>query len=184
MRADNAAAFEAALASHRGQGRTGSGNRRRHRRRHRRHRETQTETETGNETQIETQTLIVEAFVPGGELVLQGVLTQGALHVLASVAVSEGPRTRDGERLAGGMVAHAAAALGLGHGPIHAVCRVNVHGVFILTLSPWPMEARLASRLRFATRDGVRPAREGITLPELLLRHAAGEALDAYGREV
>jgi hypothetical protein len=128
-------------------------------------------------------TLLVEAWVPGAEVVLQGVLTRGALHVLAVVETSHGPRTREDERLAGGMAAHAAAALGLGHGPIHAVCRINASGVFVLALAPWPMETALARSIRFATLGGAPEARYGITLAEILLRHAVGDNLDHYGRE-
>ena len=127
--------------------------------------------------------VLVEAWVPGAEVVLQGVLTRGALHVLAVVETSHGPRTREDERLAGGMVAHAAAALELGQGPVHAVCRINASGVFVLTLAPWPMEVRLARSLRFATVSGAADARHGMTLAEILLRHAVGENLDGYGRE-
>jgi hypothetical protein len=127
--------------------------------------------------------LLVEAFIPGWELVLQGVLTAGALHVLALLASPDAPHTPDAERLAGGVVAHAAAALGLRHGPLHAVCRVNDHGVFLVTLAPWAIEARLARVLRFATRAGAARSGRGLTLAEILLRHAIGESLDDYGRE-
>jgi hypothetical protein len=126
--------------------------------------------------------LIVEAYVPGDEITLQGVLTHGAFHVLAVIAAGTS-RPSDDVRMAAGMTAHAAAALGLRHGPLHAVCRVYGQEVFVLGLWPWPIQGPEASALRFATLGGADHPRYGITLSEILLRHALGESLDAYGRE-
>lgn len=170
IRADDPAAFEAACERH---GRTETG-----RSGHREH---------GHTPQTRGAAdpgLIVEGYVPGGEIVLQGVLTRGALHVLAIVETWPGLRTPEDERRAAGLVAHASAALGLGHGPVHAVCRVNAGGVSMLMLAPWPMDARLARSLRFATVGGAADVRDGISLTEILLRHAIGEDLDCYGREM
>jgi hypothetical protein len=130
------------------------------------------------------RSLLVEAFVPGEEVVLQGVMTAGALHVLAVVDAPGAASSHDRSRAVAGLTAHAAAALGLRHGPVHAVCRVHEQGVVVLGLWPWPIEAGAAGALRFATREGVEPSRDGITLSELLLRHAVGESLDDYGRIV
>ena len=62
------------------------------------------------------------------------------------------------------------SALGLRHGPIHAECRVNDAGVFVLEVAARPIGGLCARALRF-TRDG------GATIPfeELLLRCAMGE---------
>ncbi len=137
--------------------------------------------------------LLVEGFVPGRELALEGVMEDGLLRVLA---IFDKPDPLDGpffeetiyvtpadlgdaerHRVAG-TIAHAALALGLTHGPIHAECRVNEAGVFVLEVAPRPIGGLCADVLRFATAE-----RGGITLETLLLRHARGEPLEGYGRE-
>jgi hypothetical protein len=130
--------------------------------------------------------LIVEGFVPGRELALEGVLEHGALRVLAIVdraGASGPPLTRDEERVVAGTIAHAASALGLTQGPVHAVCRANRSGVLVLEIVPWPPAAPETMALRFATLDRDSGGRAGISLEELLVRQAAGESLDGYGRE-
>ena len=78
------------------------------------------------------------------------------------------------------------AALGLRHGPIHAECRVNDGGVFVLEVAARPIGGLCARALRFiATICKRRSA--SISLEELLLRHALGEVagvLDAGAARV
>jgi biotin carboxylase len=136
--------------------------------------------------------LLVEGFLPGHEYALEGVLEGGALRVLAifdkpdpldgplfaeTIYVTPPPLARTAERAIAGTIAHAAAALGLHHGPIHAECRVNDAGIFVLEIAPRPIGGLCARALRFATER-----REGISLEELLLRHALGEPLEGFGR--
>jgi hypothetical protein len=71
-------------------------------------------------------------------------------------------------------ITRATAAIGLHHGPIHAECRVNAEGVFVLEVAARPIGGLCARALRFS------PAR--IPLEELLIRHALGEA-PAWRRE-
>ena len=151
--------------------------------------------------------VLVEGFIEGREYALEGVLEEGALRVLA---IFDKPDPLDGpffeetiyvtpttlpEYDAGAMgslpgartmaatVAHAAAAMGLRHGPIHAECRVNDAGVFVLEIAARPIGGLCARALRFATLASDGHERDGITLEELLLRQATGGSLDAYGRE-
>ena len=96
-------------------------------------------------------------------------------------------------------VGRAADAIGLRHGPVHAECRVNDRGVFALEVAARPIGGLCARALRF---QGVAYLRKGsrtfscavspekvrdpfLTRPleELLLRHALGEAPDAWCRE-
>jgi hypothetical protein len=74
-------------------------------------------------------------------------------------------------------VGSAAAALGLHHGPIHAECRVNASGVFVLEVAARPIGGLCARALEFDGACGVR-----IGLEELLLRHALGESPEAWVR--
>ena len=137
--------------------------------------------------------ILVEGYVAGAEFALEGVLEDGALRVLAIFEKPdplEGPYfeetiyatpprlAHDVQRTMAGTIAHAAAAIGLRHGPIHAECRLNDEGVFVLEVAARPIGGLCARALRF-----VSASRTGVTLEELLVRHALGEPLDGYGRE-
>lgn len=137
--------------------------------------------------------ILIEGFVAGREYALEGVLDHGLLRVFAifdkpdpldgpffeeTIYVTPAALGTDAQRHIAGTVAHAAAALGLRHGPIHGECRVNEFGVFVLEVAPRPIGGLCARALRFAGRGHV-----GLSLENLLLRHAAGESLDGYGRE-
>ena len=122
---------------------------------------------------------LVEDFVAGPEVALEGLLTRGTLRVLA---LFDKPDPLDGpffeetiyvtpSRLPVSVQAdiarctsHACRAMGLTEGPVHAELRINVVG------SPWIIEVNprsiggLCSRvLRFGT---------GQSLEELIIRHA------------
>jgi hypothetical protein len=79
-------------------------------------------------------------------------------------------------------VARAAAAIGLTHGPIHAECRVNDRGVYILEVAARPIGGLCAKTLRFQ-KGGERPLPNPVTLEELLIRHALGESPNDWRRE-
>jgi hypothetical protein len=58
---------------------------------------------------------------------------------------------------------------------VHAECRVNEHGVFVLEIAARPIGGLCARALRFRGRgDRV------VSLEELLLRHAVGEPVRGY----
>ena len=136
---------------------------------------------------------LIESFVPGREFAVEGVMTHGALRVLA---IFDKPDPLDGpffeetiyvtpsradERAQQGIrraVASAAHALGLWHGPIHAECRVNTRGVFVLEVAARPIGGLCSRSLRFT--DG---SRTDISLEEVLLRHALGQNISSVERE-
>jgi hypothetical protein len=152
--------------------------------------------------------LLVEGFVDGRDFVLEGVMQRGQLLVLAILAmdpsaashegasdeaVAEGgmgarraprvapriappPIVFDDQRRMAAMVVHGALAMGLRHGPLHAVCRVGEAGLFLRRIAGRPVGEPWASALRFVTETGATS-----TLDALLLRHAAGEALEGWG---
>lgn len=137
--------------------------------------------------------VLVEGFIPGLEYALEGVLEHGALRVLAIFAKPEpldGPYFEEtiyvtppglpeaSERAMADAVARAALAIGLHHGPIHAECRVNAHGIFVLEVAARPIGGLCSRSLRFVSPGGAE-----ISLETLLLRHASGERLDGYRRE-
>jgi hypothetical protein len=137
--------------------------------------------------------VIVESFVAGREFAVEGLLTHGRFEVLAvfdkpdpldgpffeeTIYITpsgESPELLEHMRRA---VAAAARAIGLHHGPIHAECRANDTGVFVLEVAARPIGGLRARALRFE-RDGAAQA----SLEELLLRHALGESTDGWTRE-
>jgi ATP-grasp domain/L-amino acid ligase C-terminal domain 2 len=127
--------------------------------------------------------MLVEGYIPGREVAVEGLLTDGALSISAIFDKPdplEGPYFEETiyvtpSRLPES-VQHAiekcardsARALGLSHGPIHAEFRVNEDGVWPLEVAPRPIGGLCARALRFSF-DG---ASEPIGLEELLVRHA------------
>ena len=136
--------------------------------------------------------LLIEAFVPGHEYALEGVLTNGQLTVFA---VFDKPDPLDGPffeeqiyvtppdlpaatyRAIVNTVQRAAAALGLSHGPVHAECRVNEHGVYVLEVAARPIGGLCSRVLRFED-DGVPRSLESV-----LLQHAVGHDVSRVSRE-
>jgi hypothetical protein len=152
--------------------------------------------------------VLVEGFIPGREFALEGLLHHGTLHVLAlfdkpdpldgpffeeTLYVTPSTIGPEGERHITAAVAQAAAAIGLRHGPIHAECRVNEQGVFVLEIAARPIGGLCARALRFEDGATVRlkpdpTYQDGSTvtacsLEELLLRHALGESPAGWSRE-
>ena len=70
--------------------------------------------------------------------------------------------------------AEAAAALGLVEGPIHAELRIDGDSVWMLELAARSIGGLCSRSLRFGM---------GVSLEELILRHALGLPLDDLGRE-
>ncbi len=129
--------------------------------------------------------VLIEGFIEGREVALEGVMNHGALHVLAlfdkpdpldgpffeeTIYVTPSAAPGPTQRAIAEGVSRAARALGLRHGPIHAECRVNDRGVFVIEVAARPIGGLCARALRFGQGDG--PL---ISLEELLLRHALGQ---------
>src|SRR5450432_1235821 len=127
--------------------------------------------------------VIVEGYIPGREVAVEGVLTDGVLRVLAvfdkpdplegpffeeTIYVTPSrlsdPELRELERCA----TEAVRAIGLTHGPVHAEFRINEDGVWPLEVAPRPIGGLCARALRFREPSG----EDSIDLEELLLRHA------------
>ena len=133
--------------------------------------------------------LLVEAFIPGQEVALEGLLTGGDLTVLA---MFDKPDPLDGpyfeetlyvtpSRLPAGVqsdiaeqTVKTAAAIGLREGPVHAEWRVNEQGVWLIDIAARSIGGLCSRALRFGS---------GLSLEELLLTHAAGGTIRDYKRE-
>lgn len=134
--------------------------------------------------------LLVERFIPGAEVALDGVLVHGVLQVLAVfdkpdpldgpyfeetlfITPSRLPVATQAELIAA--VQRACAASGVAEGMIHAEARINDAGVWLLEIAPRGIGG-LCGRVLDATL--------GMTSAEIVLRHAAGLPLPAQvGKE-
>jgi len=140
----------------------------------------------------EADVIQIEEYIPGGEYALEGILEHGTLRTLAifdkpdpldgpffeeTIYVTPSRATAASQRQIEDGVAAAIKALGLHHGPIHAECRVNGQGVFVLEVAARPIGGLCAKSVRMAVG--------GLTigLEEFLLRHALGEPLAEWTRE-
>jgi len=124
--------------------------------------------------------LLVEAFIPGVEVALDGVLSSGALRVLV---VFDKPDPLDGpyfeetlfitpsrlpdatQRELADAAERACVAAGVTDGVIHAEARVNDAGVWLLEIAPRGIGG-LCGRVLAATL--------GMGSAEIVLRHAVG----------
>ena len=129
--------------------------------------------------------LVIEAFIPGREYALEGLLVNGRLRVLA---LFDKPDPLDGpyfeetiyvtpshlpprmQRAAARDVEQACRYAGLVTGPVHAEFRVNDRGIWLLEIAPRSIGGLCGTVLTHAL---------GMTLEELILRHALGRPLPA-----
>src|SRR5947209_1504663 len=132
---------------------------------------------------------LVEDFIPGFEVALEGILTHGQLKVLT---LFDKPDPLDGpffeetiyltpsrlpeqvQQNIAHCVATAAASLGLREGPVHAELRVNEQGPWMLEIAGRSIGGLCSTVLEFGS---------GICLEELILRHATGEEITAIERD-
>jgi len=137
-----------------------------------------------------SETLLVERFVPGAEVAVEGLLGGGTLEVLA---VFDKPDPLDGPffeetiyvtpsrqpppvlAAVEATVASATAALGLREGPVHAELRIGPRGeLTVLEVAARSIGGLCARALRFGV---------GVSLEEVIIRHAVGAGLDGLRRE-
>ena len=133
--------------------------------------------------------LLVEEFIPGAEVALEGLLVGGTLHALALFDMPDpldGPffeetiyvtPSRLPEATQAGIAAvtrDACSALGLTEGPVHAELRLNERGPFVLEVAARSIGGLCSRTLTFGT---------GLSLEELILSHALGRPLESLERE-
>jgi len=132
----------------------------------------------------ERDQVLVESFLPGTEIAVEGLLRDGCLHVLA---VFDKPEPLDGpffeesyyitpSRLppalldrAAERLSQACAAYGLREGPVHGELRLHDGEAWIVEVAARTIGGDCARLLSFGA---------GRTLEELVLRHSLGWPLD------
>jgi hypothetical protein len=133
--------------------------------------------------------VLIEEFIAGPEVALEGLLAGGRLHVLA---LFDKPDPLDGpffeetlyitpsrhpaplQDAVTRAVSEGCAALGLVEGPIHAELRLSPGGPRLLEIAARSIGGLCGRALRFGV---------GVTLEELVLRHALGMHADPPPRE-
>ena len=140
--------------------------------------------------------VLVEEFVPGREVAVEGLVTQGSLRVLAmfdkpdpldgpffeeTIYVTPSRLTRTAQEDIAACAQAAVRALGLREGPIHAEIRHNDRGAWLIELAARPIGGRCSGALRFG--NGGSGLGAGMSLEELIIRHALGMELPTVERE-
>ena len=134
--------------------------------------------------------VLVEGFVAGPEVAVEALLVAGALQVLA---VFDKPDPLDGpffeetiyvtpsrqpavvQAWVATAVAEAAAGLGLREGPVHAELRLGADGrPVVIEVAARSIGGLCSRALRFGA---------GVSLEEVIVRHAIGAGLDGLRRE-
>ena len=124
------------------------------------------------------QRILVEGFISGTEVAIEGLLRGGRLEVLAifdkpdpldgpyfeeTIYTTPSRHSRSDQVAISTAAADAVEELGLTEGPIHAEARFNGSGVWMLELAARSIGGLCSRTLRFGL---------GMSLEELILRHA------------
>jgi biotin carboxylase len=132
--------------------------------------------------------LLIERYLPGVEVALEGLLTAGTLQTLAlfdkpdplegpffeeTIYVTPSRLPSATQDAIAARTAEAAAALGLREGPIHAELRINEEDVWLIEMAGRSIGGLCSTVLEFGS---------GVSLEDLILRHAAGLDLPSSDR--
>jgi biotin carboxylase len=133
--------------------------------------------------------ILAETYAPGAEVAVEALLRAGELEVLAvfdkpdplegpyfeeTIYVTPSRLPAEAQRRIEETAAAAAAALGLREGPVHAELRVDGDRIRVLELAARSIGGLCSRSLRFGA---------GISLEEVILRHALGLPLGDHARE-
>jgi len=142
-----------------------------------------------SEGYAEQDSLLVEDFIPGFEVALEGILTRGQLKVLTlfdkpdpldgpffeeTIYITPSRLPTDVQEAIARCVTIAAASLELREGPVHAELRINEQGPWMLEIAGRSIGGLCSTILEFGS---------GMCLEELILRHAIGEEITSIERE-
>jgi biotin carboxylase len=123
--------------------------------------------------------ILVESYIPGREVAIEGLLTERKFRALAifdkpdplqgpyfeeTIYVTPSRLPESDQRVLIDCAVRSVAALGLVTGPIHAEFRINERGPWVIEIAPRPIGGLCARALRFGS--------EKSSLEELILRQA------------
>ncbi len=133
--------------------------------------------------------ILVEEFIPGREVALEGLVTDGRLRTLAlfdkpdpldgpffeeTIYLTPSRLSEDAQRDICETTQAAVRAMGLERGPVHAELRINSAGAWVIEVAARAIGGLCSRALRF-TADA--------SLEEVILRHALGEDVSEVERE-
>jgi biotin carboxylase len=134
--------------------------------------------------------VLVEGFIPGREVALEGLLTNGRLQVLAifdkpdpldgpffeeTIYVTPSRLSNKDQQQIAETTQAATRAMGLLRGPIHAELRVNERGPWVVEVAARAIGGLCSRALRFD---------QGVSLEELIIRHSLGEDVSELRRQM
>lgn len=124
--------------------------------------------------------VLIERFMPGTEVALEGLLTGGRLQVLAlfdkpdpldgpffeeSIYVTPSRHSAEIQDRVAGVTQQAVTALGLREGAVHAELRVAAGKPWLIEVAARPIGGRCSAALTFG---------DGVSLEEIIIRHTLG----------
>jgi biotin carboxylase len=133
--------------------------------------------------------VLVEQFIPGTEVALEGLVSGGTLRVLAlfdkpdpltgpffeeSIYVTPSRLAPAVQQQVAAVAQHAVTAIGLREGPVHAELRINDDGPWLIEIAARPIGGRCSAALRFG---------DNVSLEEIVIRHALRLPLPSLARE-
>ena len=133
--------------------------------------------------------ILVEDYIPGAEVSLEGLLEDGRLRTLAlfdkpdplegpyfeeTIYVTPSRLPAETQRAVAAATETALGSLGLRDGPIHAEIRINDKGAWVIEIAARSIGGLCARSLSFGA---------GVALEELILGHALGLSVGAAERE-
>ena len=133
--------------------------------------------------------VVAETYVPGAEVAVEALMRSGELEVLAvfdkpdplegpyfeeTLYVTPSRLAAEALRRVEALTADAARALGLREGPVHAELRLHGDRAWVLELAARSIGGLCSRALRFGA---------GISLEEVILRHALGLPIGPHERE-
>tara|TARA_Y100001934_G_scaffold257277_1_gene326227 strand:- start:90 stop:1334 length:1245 start_codon:yes stop_codon:yes gene_type:complete len=144
--------------------------------------------EIGGQTEA-ARTVLIEQYIPGRELALEGLVNQGKLQVLAlfdkpdplegpyfpeTIYVTPSRESDDMQESISRTTQDAISAMGLKDGPIHAELRLGDSGPVIIEVAARSIGGLCSRVLTFGA---------GVSLEELVLRHALSLPIESLERE-
>ncbi|MDE2726467.1 MAG: ATP-grasp domain-containing protein, partial [Gemmatimonadota bacterium] len=133
--------------------------------------------------------IMVESYMPGQEVALEGLLNGGRLRVLSlfdkpdplegpffeeTIYITPSRLPKETQEAVSDTVQQASTAVGLTEGPVHAELRVHHGEARIIEIAGRSIGGLCSRVLEYGL---------GVSLEELILRHALGQDMDGVGRK-
>ncbi|MXW04573.1 MAG: ATP-grasp domain-containing protein [Gemmatimonadetes bacterium] len=133
--------------------------------------------------------IMVESYMPGQEVALEGLLNGGRLRVLSlfdkpdplegpffeeTIYITPSRLPKETQEAVSDTVQQASTAVGLTEGPVHAELRVHHGEARIIEIAGRSIGGLCSRVLEYGL---------GVSLEELILRHALGQDVDGVGRK-